>query len=400
VRSHPGELLVGDDSGSLVLWHLGTRRPLLTFSHAPPGGPDPADEEAVRRSKLPLQFRNPHVLAAAFLGRDVVASQGRDQRVRFWALESAAPSAPGRRPAMAAVGPLAEIAVPMCGFCPMAFSPLSSLAACDASPSEQRFAMWVPDEHDRRKVTVRTLAVQKGGQTGGPRVRVSDGGWDVPVDTREKLGMPMALTVAVAPSDDTPPSTGEATAMTLAVGFESGHVCTWRVGAAVAVCGDAEETTAIAPRFAVRGFSMIRAMADPITSVAVSACGGTAFLASVTGTLQAYRTGMPAAHSADDDARAPTLLWEDTMPAGSGHIALRPPPHERLLALGAFDGTLRLYDADCGSRVAVVRPEGAATEASVNAVVFDPKTIGRIVAATADRCVSIWEAPSSVVEAA
>ena len=83
------------------------------------------------------------------------------------------------------------------------------------------------------------------------------------------------------------------------------------------------------------------------------------------------------------------------MPAGSGHITLHTPA-ERLLALGAFDGTLRLYDADCGTRVAVVRPEGLATESAINAVVFDPAHPGRLVTAVADRTVAIWDAPASV----
>jgi hypothetical protein len=220
----------------------------------------------------------------------------------------------------------------------------------------------------------------------------------------------MVLQTSAAP---TAQSGRSASSLQLAAGFESGHVCVWQLSTLTLASEDESDGSTSPTRFRVDRFTLIRAMADPVTSLVLSSWASPprVYLASVTGTLQAYSFGAMAtredasgADHAAAESQGPsdlqqTLLWEDTMPAGGGHLALRS-PEERILALGAFDGTLRLYDAVCGSRIAVVNPAGLATESAIHAVAFDPAVPNRLISASADRTVAVWALPAAVIGAA
>lgn len=379
-------LAVGDNTGLVCIWSLANARPIASFQHLPAQGASPNDATAPPQAAN--RYRNPHVLSLAFAGRDHIFTQGRDQAVRVWKLQDSRANGATK---IDVSGPQYEIRVPLCGFCNILVFRTPTGATCASGHEEEQSSWWcvVPEDGDSRRLLLHRVPLEAH-REGPVSDEVDDAAaariaplTSLHVESNQKLGMPMSL--AVGPAN----SGGDAEPVVFIVaGYESGHVAVLRL--AVARCGsDAVKTSTLA---------VIRAFADPAVSVAMAADAARVFACSATGVLQCHRPRADVAEESGaglasaDVTTSGTLLWEDSTPVGASTAALH--PHGRLLALAAWDGTVRLYDAAHGSRAALLRMH----DASVMALAFHPgDRTATVATGSSDRTVALWELPSALL---
>jgi WD40 repeat protein len=348
----------GDMSGVVTIWNLATRRPIAALRHNPQLSADDALNP----------YRNPSLLSITFLNAATLLTQGRDQTARLWSL--------GGKGFEQGPEPLVAIRVPLVGFCNVLCAPFSGGNRDDATE-----CAWclVPDDGERRRLLLHhvTWAV------GAPTSATVSEARDVTIATTQKLGMPMAM--AYVPASTRTEAVADTALPTLdcvvvAVGYESGHV------AVLQLALSPRETLSQGLRLVTR-CCVLRAMSDPIVATAISADAELCFVCGATGALQCHQVPL------DEEPRTATLRWEDTMPTGASALSLRR-SDSRLLALASWDGSVRLYDATHGSRVAVLQGH----EGGVAAVAFDVEAPARFITGSSDRSVAVWRCTIGIAE--
>jgi hypothetical protein len=368
----------GDQSGAVILWNIMTRRPLLAFRHA------------LAAAAAGVAQQQGALLAVAFLGPDLLLTQGRDQRARLWdaAAMIAAAKAGG---AAGAEAPhfledarqwlIAELPVPQFGFCNVV-ARLTPPALDDAAAA---VTVVIPDDGDR-KLFQHTLRIVQGGDGDAVGWRLADGAAKAAapavavVDSGgAKLGLAMCMEVLPDAAGPTGDGAAAANRISVAVGFESGHI------AVVVLAGGAAKSATT--RVVVRAFSE---PAVAITAAALrgvsSSPGWNVIAASADGKLQSYALPLDdcVVKGNEGDTRQ---QWELGVPQGVGGMCVRP-SDGRLLVVGGWEGALRLLDARTGKVVATAPHGGAMTAVRIEG---GAAAVTRIAAGCADRTIALWE---------